>query len=98
MLRSEIMGWHWAITYDNPLPADSSSMIAALSALGRLTKVQTKTTWMLAPRSTVTWQEIRKAITNNLHPTKGNVLYVNMRTGKAFEWGANTGHKWKSAV
>ena len=95
MLKSEVMGWHWAITYDNPVPADSSSMITALNQLGKLTKVQTKTTWLLAPSSGVTWRQIRKAIIDNLHPKKGNVLYVNLRSGKSFEWGRNTGFKWR---
>lgn len=39
MLISELKGWHWAITWDNPIPADSSAMLAALSALGNLTAV-----------------------------------------------------------
>jgi hypothetical protein len=53
---------------------------------------------MLAPRAGVTWKQIRAAITANLHPTRGNALYVNLRTGKAFEWGANTGHKWRKVI
>ena len=96
-LKRQLREWHWAITYDNPLPANSSSMIEALSALGELTRVQTKTTWMLATREGVTWRHVRNAITNNLHPRKGNALYVNLRTGKAYEWGANTGRRWRGA-
>jgi hypothetical protein len=92
------MGWYWAITFDNPSPADSSTMIAALSSLGKLTKVQTKTTWILAPKKSVSWVQIRQAIVSNLHPTKGNALYVNLRTGKAFEWGANAGYKWRRVI
>ena len=98
VLISELKGWHWAITWDNPTPADSSSMIAALSALGKLTKVQTKTTYILAPRSTVKWQQIRGAIVANLHLRKGNALYVNLKSGQIFEWGANTNRKWRKAV
>jgi hypothetical protein len=98
VLISEVKGWHWAITWDNPLPADSSSMLKALGALGRLTAVQTKTTYLLAPKATVTWRQIRAAIVANLHPTKGNVFYVNLRTGKSFEWGSKTGHLWRKAV
>jgi hypothetical protein len=38
MLYSEMKGWHWIITWDNPVPADSSAMVTALSALEKLTK------------------------------------------------------------
>ena len=96
-LKRVLPEWHWAITYDNPLPANSSSMIAALSDLGTLTQVQTKTTWMLATNKGVNWRDVRSAITSNLHPSKGNALYVNLRTGKAFEWGRNTGRIWRKA-
>jgi hypothetical protein len=98
MLISEIKGWHWAITWDNPLPADSSAMLAALRKLGRLTGVQTKTTWMLAPKANVSWRDIRAAIKGNLHPKKGNAFYVNLRSGKSFEYGSKTGFKWKAVV
>ena len=70
-------------------------MLRALSVLGKLTQVQTKTTYVLAPRKQVGWRVIRKAIVANLHPTKGNVCYVNLRSGRAFQWGGNTGHKWR---
>jgi hypothetical protein len=96
-MLSEIKGWHWVITWDNPRPPDSSGMIAALSSLGRLTKVQTKTTYVLAPRINVGWRQIRPAIVANLHPQKGNAVYVNLRSGLAFEWGSNTGYRWTKA-
>lgn len=89
------MGWHWVITWDNPKPANSSALLGALSALGKLTQVQTKTTYVFAPRKNVTWQQIRAAIVANLHPHKGNVCYVNLRTGLAWEWGRLSGHKWR---
>ena len=98
MLISEIRGWHWVITWDNPLPADSSAMLAALRSLGRLTSVQTKTTYLLAPKKGVGWRQIRAAIEANLHPQKGNVTYVNLRSKGAFEWvewGGKTGHRWR---
>lgn len=88
MLISEIKKWHWVITWDNPLPADSSAMIVALSKLGNLTKVRTKTTFVLAPRASVKVAQIRRAITNNLNRTKGNATYVNLKTGNAFECAA----------
>ena len=97
MLISELKGWQWAITWDNPKPADSSTMLAELGKLGRLTSVQTKTTYLLAPKSTTTWRNIRSAIESNLNPVKGNVMYVNLRSGKVFERGTKTNHKWKKA-
>lgn len=97
MLHSEIKGWHWAITWDNPNPANSSAMLAALGRLGKLTKVQTKTTYILAPRKRVKWKQVRAAITGNLHPRKGNALYVNLRSGRIFEWGSNTNRRWRRA-
>ena len=98
MLISEVRGWHWAITWDNPFPADSSTMLAALGMLGTLTSVQTKTTYMLAPKSTVGWRDVRKAIVANLAPKKGNAFYVNLRSGLSFEFGSATGFLWKKVV
>jgi hypothetical protein len=97
MYVSELMGWHWAITWDNPVPADSSKMMKQLAKLGRLTRVQTKTTVLLAPKRKVKWRKIRKVLVNNLHPSKGNVFYVNLRSGRAFERGSSTNFKWKRA-
>ena len=98
MLLSEIKGWHWAITWDNPIPANSSTMLAALKKLGKLTKVQTKTSCILAPKASVSWRQIRSAIESNLHPTKGNALYVNLRNGSVFQRGKITNHKWKKVI
>jgi len=93
VLISEIRKWHWVITWDNPLPADSSAIRAALSKLGRLTQVTTKTTYVLAPKKSVTFQQIRKAISNNLHPKKGNACYVNLRTKNSFQYSSQS-RKW----
>jgi len=98
MKISEIRGWQWVIAWDNPKPADSSTMRADLKKLGRITKVQTKTTVILAPNSTVTWRQIRKAIESNLHPKKGNAVYVNLRSKSAYEWGKKTKYKWSRVV
>lgn len=95
MLVSEMRGWHWAITWDNPLPADSSAILMTLGQLGNLTRLQTKTTCLLAPRKGIGWRQIRNALTSNLHPRRGNVFYVNLRSGGAFQWGTATGHRWK---
>lgn len=94
MLVSEVKRWHWLITWDNPQPADSSSMLAALGQLGKLTGVQAKTTYLLAPYGSTTWRQIRNAISGNLNPSKGNVVYVNLRSGNIFEYGRHTGKKW----
>lgn len=70
-------------------------MLKALKALGKLTFVQTKTTCVLAPKSTTHWRQIREALEENLHRKKGNVVYVNLRSGNIFSWGADTNHEWK---
>ncbi len=95
MLISEIRGWHWAITWDNPDPPDSSKMLKALRQLGHLTTVQTKTTVLLAPKVGVGWRRIRKVIEANLNKNKGNAFYANLRTHRAFQRGRNTGFRWR---
>jgi hypothetical protein len=57
MLISELKEWHWAITWDNPQPADSSALLSTLGSLGRMTSVQTKATVLLAPKATVKPQD-----------------------------------------
>lgn len=42
MLISEVRGWHYFISWDNPLPADSSAMLQSLSELGRLVSYRQK--------------------------------------------------------
>jgi hypothetical protein len=98
MLKSEIKQWHWAITWDNPHPADSSKMLKALRGLGRVTRTQTKTTVLLAPKAKANWRQIRRLIESNLHPSRGNAFYANLRSQKAFEWGSKTGHVWKKVA
>ncbi len=95
MLISELNKWHWAITWDNPAPANSSTMLAALRALGRLTPMGTKTTVLLAPRSNVKSADIRDAIKANLDRSKGNAFYADLRTGNAFEIGVKTKFNWR---
>ncbi len=87
-LISEKKGWHWLITWDNPMPANSSSMIAALSALGKVQQVYTKTTVVFAPRKTSTWRMVRTAIENNLNPSSravGKATYANFKSSGCFE-------------
>ena len=61
MLISEIKRWQWVITWDNPKPANSSTMYSALARLGNVTKIQTKTTVLLAPRAGVSIETISLA-------------------------------------
>jgi hypothetical protein len=95
MFNSEIKGWHYIISWDNPIPADSSAMLKALHPLGIITTLQIKTTVALSPRSSTKWRDVRKAIENNLLPKKGNAMYVNFRSGKAFQFGSQTKYHWK---
>jgi len=95
MLISEIQGWHYFISWDNPVPADSSAMLEALGALGKITELQTKTTVALSPRISTKWRDVRNAIKSNLHLGKGNAFYVNLRSGKGFQIGSQTEHLWK---
>ena len=97
MLISEIKGWHYYISWDNPTPADSSAILKALGKLGRLTELGTKTSYVLSPRASKTSQDVRAAIKDNLHSLKGNAFYVNLRTGKAFQIGKSTNWLWKRA-
>ena len=97
MLLSELYGWHYIITWDNPLPANSSAILTALQALGKVTPLNTKTTVALSPKSKTSWQDVRLAIEANIDPKIGNAVYVNLKSGKAFHRGAKTKHKWKSA-
>jgi hypothetical protein len=97
MLISDIKGWHYFISWDNPKPADSSAMLSALRDLGKVTTLQTKTSIALSPRSTVHWRDVRDAIKANLNPQKGNAFYVNVRTGRGFQIGTKTKWLWKKA-
>ncbi len=95
MLISEIQGWHYFISWDNPVPADSSAMLNALRALGKVTRLRTKTTVALSPRASTKWRDVRNAIKKNLSPQKGNAVYVNLRSGKCFQIDAHTKRLWK---
>ena len=98
MLISEIKGWQWLITWDNPVPPNSSAMLRDLQSLGRVKTMQTKTTVFFAPRAGVAWHNVRAAIGKNLHPAIGNAAYVNLRSRMAFQLGAGTNFKWKRVV
>lgn len=98
MLISEIKGWHYFISWDNANPANSSSLLKALEALGKVSTLETKTSIVLAPYSTTHWKQVRDAIRKNLNQNTGKAFYVNLRTGKGFEIGASTKWLWKSAT
>jgi hypothetical protein len=95
MLLSEIKGWHYLITWDNPDPPNSSTMLAALRKLGKITLLATKTTAALSPKSHIDWTDVRSAIEANLSPVKGKAVYVNVRTGKTFHIGKATKWAWR---
>ncbi|MDP3015558.1 MAG: hypothetical protein Q8N70_00595, partial [Deltaproteobacteria bacterium] len=86
------------ISWDNPDPADSCEMVQSLSRLGKLTKLQTKTSYVLAPYKITKWRQVRDAIKANLHAKKGNAFYVNLRSGKGFQIGPRTKWFWKTAA
>ena len=94
MLISEIQGWYYFISWDNPVPANSSAILKALEALGKVTPLHTKTSVALAPKSKTTWRDVRAAIDQNLSPISGNAFYVNLRSGKGFHFGAKK-RVWK---
>ena len=87
--------WHYFISWDNPDPADSRTMLRDLRALGTVTQLQTKTSVALVPSKTTRWQHVRKAIKRNLHGVTGKAFYVNLRTGNGFEIGKATKFLWK---
>jgi len=95
MLISEVQGWHYFISWDNPVPADSSKMLRALKKLGKVRKLQTKTSVALSPRANTHWADVRAAIIDNLNDKKGKAFYVNLRSGKGFEVGRGTSWAWK---
>jgi hypothetical protein len=98
MLISELNGWHYIITWDNPVPANSSAILSALNALGNVTTLNTKTTVALSPKTTTKWQDIRHSIETNINPKTGSAVYVNVKSGKSFHIGSKTKFLWKSTT
>jgi len=98
MLISEIKGWHYIITWDNPVPASSATMLSTLKKLGKISTIETKTTVALSPKASTNWRDIRNAITENLHEKKGNALYVNIMSGQSFQYGRKTNYKWDKVL
>ncbi len=94
MLPTEFEKWHFIITWDNPVPADSSKMLQALRKLGRVTPVNTKTTVILSPKEGVGWRRVRKVIQKHLNYANGNAAYMNLRSRTAAHYGPKTKRKW----
>lgn len=92
----QVQKWRYVISWDNPLPKDSSTMRKALAKLGETTDVTPKTSIALAPKKKTTWRKVRKAILSNLHPVKGKAFYVNLGSSRAFHIGKKTKWLWKN--
>ena len=97
MIISDVQKWCYFISWDNPRPADSSTMLKSLRKLGKLTILQTKTSVAFAPKKSTTWRDVRAAIDQNLHSGKGNAFYVNLRSGYGFHIGKKTNYHWRKA-
>jgi hypothetical protein len=91
MLVSEILGWQWVVTWDNP--QDYDAIIRAFEALGRADKLATATTILFAPRSDVGEDQVRATIVEHMKPDTGHVVYVNLETKAAHEWKDGAWHK-----
>ena len=101
MLLSEVKGWHYFISWDNPQPADSSSMLKDLERLGKVRSLETKTSVVLSPKRKTTYHHVREAIKKNLNRENlktGKAFYVNLRSGQGFEIGKSTKWKWRYPV
>lgn len=84
------------ISWDNPVPADSKRMIRQLKRHGRIRRTEPKTTVSLTPYGRrVDWRKIRRTIVRNLHPSRGNAMYANLNSRKAFEYGRSTNYQWR---
>jgi hypothetical protein len=83
------------ISWDNPVPANSTRMLRQLKKHGSVRKMEPKTTVALTPHGNTDWRKIRRTITRNLHPSRGKASYTNLNTRGAFEYGRSTNFKWK---
>jgi hypothetical protein len=82
------------ISWDNP--SNYKRMIRQLKKHGRVRKSEPKTTVALTPRGSTDWRRVRRTIVSNLHPSRGNAMYANLNSGRAFQYGRSTGYKWRS--
>jgi hypothetical protein len=76
MLVSEVMGWHYYISWDNPVPANSSAILNSLKSLGKVSILKTKTSIVLFPKTGVSPKHVRNAIYSNLNQKNGSAFYV----------------------
>ncbi len=84
------------ISWDNPVPANSKRLIRQLKRHGRVRRTEPKTTVSLTPSGRrVDWRNIRRTIVRNLHPSRGNAMYANLNSGRAFQYGRRTNYKWR---
>ncbi len=83
------------ISWDNPVPPNSRRMIRQLKKHGRIRKSEPKTTVALTPHGHTNWRRIRRTIERNLHPSRGNAMYANLNSRRAFEYGRSTNYKWR---
>jgi hypothetical protein len=84
------------ISWDNPVPANSTRMICQLKRHGRVRRTEPKTTVSLTPYGRrVDWRRIRRTIARNLDPSRGNAMYANLNSRRAFEYGRSTNYKWR---
>jgi hypothetical protein len=75
-------------------------MIGALSALGKVQIVYTKTTVIFAPRKSTKYRMVRDAIEKNLNPSRqalGKATYANLKSAGCFEcvMSRPKGKRWK---
>ena len=81
-------------TWDNPSPADSSSMLSGLRSLGLSLSMNTKTSIVVALKPSNSWRDLRCVIENNLNKKKGRAVYVNLKSSRVWEFDYATTAKW----
>jgi hypothetical protein len=64
----------------------------------RLTALSAKGDPLEAIDRLVPWESFRGDIVANLHPTRGNVFYMNLRSRKAFKRNRATRYHWKEVT
>lgn len=83
------------ISWDNPIPANSSKMIANLKECGRVTKLSTSTSVLLSVKPNINIEKIRDIIKSNLNKKNGRAFYVNERKRLTFHIDARVSFHWK---
>ncbi|ARU26071.1 hypothetical protein [Cellvibrio sp. PSBB006] len=83
------------ISWDNPIPANSSKMLSSLKKHGKVKNVSIKTAVTLRVNASASWREIRNTIKLNLNKKNGKAVYVNAKTNKTFQIDAKKCFHWK---